>query len=115
MKWYSLVFVSIVIEGIITYAKTVVVEKQVQWQVVGSMLLGVGCALAFDVDLFAIAGITAAVPYVGQVLTGVLLSRGSNYVYDLLKQLTNAKTEVASLELAADETEVENHEDGGEG
>ena len=115
MKWYALIFVSIVIEGIITYAKTVVVDKQIQWQVVGSMLLGIGCALAFDVDLFAIAGITAAVPYVGQVLTGVLLSRGSNYVYDLLKQLTNAQTVAASLELADDETEVENHEDGGEG
>lgn len=115
MKWYALIFVSIVIEGIISYCKTLVVDKKFQWQILGSMLLGIGCALTFGVDLFAVAGVEAQVPYIGQVLTGVLLSRGSNYVYDLLKQLTNAKTEVASLELAADETEVENHEDGGEG
>lgn len=115
MKWYALVFVSIIIEGIVSYCKTLVVDKKFQWQILGTMLLGVGCAITFGVDLFAVAGIDAQLPYVGQVLTGVLLSRGSNYVYDLLNQITNAKTEIASLEIPDDETEIETHEDGGEG
>lgn len=115
MKWYALIFVSIVIEGIISYAKTIVVDKKIQWQIIGSMALGIGCSLTFGVDLFALAGVDAAIPYVGQILTGILLSRGSNYVYDLLTKLTQAQTQAASLELAADETTVENAEDGGEG
>ncbi len=113
MKWYGLIFLAIVIEGVITYAKTLFVNKTFQWQILASMVFGVGCALAFGVDLFAIAGIEAAVPYVGQILTGVLLSRGSNYVFDLLGKLTEAKGLAASLEIPEDQTHVADHEDEG--
>lgn len=89
MKWYAMLFLAIVIEAVITYAKTLFVDRKVQWQIAAAMLLGVGCALAFGIDLFAVAGIPAAVPYVGNILTGVLLSRGSNYMFDLMGQLTN--------------------------
>lgn len=96
MDWYSLIFSAIVIEGLITYGKTLVVDHKFQWQVLASMLLGMGCAVAFNIDLFATAGIEASVPYVGMILTGVLLSRGSNYVFDLLSSLTKAKTPTES-------------------
>lgn len=98
MKWYAMIFLAIVIEAVITYAKTLFVEKKFQWQIAIAMVLGIGCALAFGVDLFAIAGIPSAVPYAGQVLTGVLLSRGSNYVFDLIGQLTSAKTTSAQYD-----------------
>lgn len=113
MKWYSIIFVSIVIEGIITYLKTVIKDKTIQWAVIASMCLGIGCALAFGLDLFAVAGITANIPHVGQVLTGVLLSRGSNYIYEIINKLTDAATTVASLEIPTDETNIEGHEDSG--
>lgn len=106
MEWYALVFIAIVIEGIITYAKTLFVERKIQWQIFFAMVLGVGCALAFNVDLFAIAGIKATVPYVGNALTGILLSRGSNYVFDLLGKITDAKVSTHEFERTAhpDET-----------
>ena len=91
MKWYAMLFLAIVIEAVITYAKTLFVDRKVQWQIAAAMLLGVGCALAFGIDLFAVAGGAAAVPYVGNILTGVLLSRGSNYMFDLMGQLTKIK------------------------
>ena len=91
MKWYAMLFLAIVIEAVITYAKTLFVERKFQWQIAAAMLLGVGCALAFGIDLFAVAGIPAAVPYVGNILTGILLSRGSNYMFDLMGQLTRIK------------------------
>ena len=89
MDWYSLIFAAIVIEGLITYGKTLVVDHKIQWPVVASMGLGILCAVVFGIDLFAMAGIEATVPYVGMVLTGVLMSRGSNYLFDLFKVLTN--------------------------
>jgi hypothetical protein len=44
-------------------------------------------------DLFAAVGITFAWPWVGVVLTGVLISRGANYVSDFVKKLQNVKEE----------------------
>lgn len=93
MKWYALIFVAIVIEGLITYAKTLFVDRKFQWQIFTAMVIGVVCALAFNIDLFALGGITSTVPYIGMVLTGILLSRGSNYVFDLIGKLTNAEVE----------------------
>lgn len=100
MKWYAIIFLSIVIEAVITYARALVVDRKFQWQIAAAMALGVVCALAFGVDLFAVAGIPAAVPYVGQALTGVLLSRGSNYVFDLIGQLTTAKVSASQYDEA---------------
>lgn len=96
MEWYALIFVAIVIEALITYAKTFVVDKKIQWQVIASVALGVLCAIAFKVDLFEIGGITSTIPYFGMVLTGVLMSRGSNYLYDVIKKITSIATSPAS-------------------
>ena len=38
MEWYTLIFVAIIIEALITYAKTFVVDKKIQWQVIASPL-----------------------------------------------------------------------------
>ncbi len=71
MKWYALLFLSIVIEAVVTYAGTLFVDRRFQWQIAAAMLLGVSCALAFGVDLFAVAGVPAAANPV--VSTGTLL------------------------------------------
>ena len=42
--------------------------------------LGVGS----QVDLFALLGLTIGTPYLGQILTAIILARGSNFVHDIL-------------------------------
>lgn len=49
--------------------------------------VGVVVALVFNVDLFALVGIHAVIPYGGVILTGILIGRGSNYVNDLVSTL----------------------------
>lgn len=98
MEWYALIFLAIVIEGLVTYTRTLVVDKVFQWQILAAMGLGIGCALAFGVDLFAIAGINSNVPFVGEILTGVVLSRGSNYLFDLIGQITKQKEEAQAAD-----------------
>ncbi len=111
MEWYALIFVAIVIEGVISYAKTLVVDKEFQWQIFAAMTLGIACAVAFKIDLFALTGINAQIPYFGMVLTGILLSRGSNYVFDLLKSIKGKKDDViVSLAIPEGNTTIEDHE-----
>lgn len=98
--FFGIIFAAIVVEGIITYVKQFVVDKEFQWQMLVGLLLGVLVAVVYSLDLFELVGMTAAVPFVGCVLTGIVISRGSNYVYDLIdliagiiKRLEVSKTE----------------------
>ena len=63
-------------------------RTQAPLEAVDNMVLGIALALAADVDLYSAAGVTFAVPYLGNVLTGIVFSRGSNYFADFVSKLT---------------------------
>lgn len=90
---FSVLVMSVLIEAVITYVKTVVVDKKIKWQVVVSIVLSIALCLAYGIDIPALVGIFSPVSYVGNVLTGILVSRGSNYIFDLLKTITSKKEE----------------------
>ena len=91
-QFFGLALMAIVIEGVITYIKEIVVNKNVMWQQVLGIVLGIVVAIGYNADLFALFGLTSTIPLLGCVLTGVLLSRGSNYIFDLVKQLQGYQT-----------------------
>ena len=98
MNVFLIVFGSVVAEALIEYANMIVKDKKLDWKVIASALIGIGVALVFGVDLFEMVGVTAAVPYVGMVLTGVIISRGSNYIHDLLKRLVAEKARAEEIQ-----------------
>ena len=49
--------------------------------------LGIGS----QVDLFALLGLTIGTPYLGVLLTAIILARGSNFVHDLLGTLNGLR------------------------
>ncbi len=56
-----------------------------------AMLVGVALALAYGLDaLEGFLGLAPRLPYVGQVLTGLILGRGANYVHDFYTQFITA-------------------------
>lgn len=54
---------------------------------VSSCVLGVMVCVLAKVDALALLGVALSVPYVGCVLTGVLVSRGSSFVHDLWQRV----------------------------
>lgn len=46
-------------------------------------LVGIGLAIAYRADVLAMAGLVAWSPWVGYVITGIIIGRGSNYLHDL--------------------------------
>ena len=94
MEMYTIIVMSILIEAVITYTKTLVIEKNIQWQIIAAVVLSVAVCLLYGLDIPALVGIKSPVPYVGSVITGILVSRGSNYIYDLIKTLTSKKKSV---------------------
>ena len=91
MEYFGLILLSIIVEGVITYFKEFFINGEIKWEMAASVLLGIFVAVAYGVDLLADMGMQTNIPYVGSILTGILISRGSNYVFDLVKKLTEAK------------------------
>ena len=53
-----------------------------------SLILGVLLALNWRADLFMAIGIdSAALPYVGSILTGIVIGRGANFAHDLVNRI----------------------------
>ena len=52
----------------------------------GALIISVIIALATQIDLFGVLDIEI-VPIIGSVFTGILISRGANFIHDLLKKI----------------------------
>ena len=88
-KFFGLTSFAILIEGIITYISQFFVSGNFCWEMLFSISLGIIVAISYNLDLPEYFNIKSRIPYIGCILTGVLISRGSNYLYDLLKAITN--------------------------
>lgn len=52
----------------------------------GALILGVILALATQIDLFKVLDIEI-IPVIGSIFTGILISRGANFIHDLLTKI----------------------------
>lgn len=86
-----IIAVAILIEGLVEYGKNIVDmfyggdRKTAITQLV-TIAVGVALAFAFNADMFVPLGLTVN-HYIGMVLTGIVMSRGSNYVSDLIGKI----------------------------
>ena len=70
----------------------------------GVLAIGILISFGANLDLFAAVGIPLSIPYVGVILTGVLISRGAGFVHDLftylksLKEIVLNKADIANME-----------------
>lgn len=83
----KIVITAMLVKGMITYFNEFFVSGVAPWQMILSLTLGIIIAVAYKFDLPKYLNIESQVPYVGCILTGILISRGSNYVYNTLKAL----------------------------
>lgn len=80
---------SVIIESLITYFKEFFVYECFSISMVFSIILGIAIAIIYKLDLPECFNLKSTVPYIGNILTGLLISRGSNYIYDLINTLTS--------------------------
>ena len=91
MNISGIIAVAILIEGLVEYGKTIgdMVEngeKKTAITQCVTIIVGILLMFAFDKDLFAVIGMPVN-HYIGIVLTGIIASRGSNYVSDFIGKL----------------------------
>lgn len=72
-----------VVEAIITYVvpKNNTDEPR-EWLKYVSAVMGVVVCVAYNADILATLGVVSTVPYIGAVITGLIVGRGSNFLND---------------------------------
>ena len=94
-----LIAVAVLVEGLVEYVKTIIkvfTEGDVKTGITQLCAVGIGILLALitGANIFTALSINVTYSWMGCVLTGILISRGSNYIFDLIKKLQGAgKTE----------------------
>ena len=86
----KIAMIAIIVEGMITYFKEFFVTGTFPWQMILSLILGIIVAISYKLDLPKYLNIESHIPYVGCILTGILLSRGSNYLHDIFTSLNTS-------------------------
>lgn len=81
------VMFAILVEAIIEIVSNVVGEDGLNVKVLVSIIISVALTVAFNLDALAMFGFVSPVPLMGSVLTGIVISRGSNFVSDLFSKL----------------------------
>ncbi|MGG7177585.1 hypothetical protein ACQPU1_08340 [Clostridium paraputrificum] len=59
---------------------------------IGALIISMLIVFATGLDIFKILNVEAKAPGIGMVLTAILLSRGSNFIHDLIGKITDIKS-----------------------
>jgi hypothetical protein len=84
---FTILIVSILAESVWETLKMVWQNGKLCVDKVGALAVSIIITISTRLDIFELIKIENRIPYLGIMLTGVLISRGSNFIHDLLKKI----------------------------
>ena len=87
MEYMQLVVIAILIEAVWENIKMIWQNGKVSIDMVGSLIISILVCILTKADIFPIVDVNISVPVIGSVLTGIIVSRGANFVHDLFTRL----------------------------
>jgi len=87
MDYAQLIIIAILVEAIWENLKMIWDKNKLNINMLGSLLLSMIICVLAQINIFEIVGINLIVPVVGSLLTGIIVSRGANFVNDLFKKV----------------------------
>ena len=111
---FAVLFFAILIEGTVEYVK-LAIQRSIYWEIIVAFAVACVVTIGYHLDFVkALIGIEPSIPYLGNIISALVVSRGSNYVFDLVGKFTGAKEEMEGI-LFDDEyqtqTDIVSHED----
>lgn len=113
MEITSLILIAVLVEAIWENLKMIWQEGKFNVNMLGSLITGILVCILAKIDLFELIGIVISVKIIGYILTGIIVSRGANFVSDLFARL-NGKKYLENTVIYNDLTEQENESEGNE-
>lgn len=89
MQYTQLIIIAILVEAIWENLKMIWDKNKLNINMLGSLLLSMIICVLAQINIFKIVGIELIVPIIGYLLTGIIVSRGANFVNDLFSRLNN--------------------------
>lgn len=88
---FLIIIVSILAESIWETLKMTWQNGKVSIDRIGALIISLVLSLGTKMDLLSLLGLETTIPYMGSFLTGIIVSRGSNFTHDLLTKVNNTK------------------------
>jgi hypothetical protein len=109
MNMLSLLVIALLGESIWETLKMVWQTGKLSADKVGALIVGIALTVGTGLDLFALVGVPIHIPYLGMILTGILISRGANFIHDLLASVNNLQQNTKATVIAnfSEDTEKE--------
>lgn len=84
-----IVIAAVLVEAVTTAIKPIwdADKRKLAPAAVASLLIGLVLSFAANLDLPGAVGMTITWPVVSQIITGIVISRGANYVYDIIDKI----------------------------
>lgn len=113
----TIIILAILVETIIEYFKKGIpaFKNSEEAILIASAFLGILLCFTVGADVLDHFGLAERLPYVGTVLTGIVVGGGSNMVFDFIKRIRGAKEELKVLSIPEDNTTIADHEEQGVG
>ena len=87
MSIVTIITIALLVEAVWETLKMVWQEGKINVNTIGALIVGIGVSILAKIDIFAMQGISLSIPLVGWILTGILMSRGANFIHDLFNKL----------------------------
>ncbi len=87
MEFSQLIIIAILVEAVWENLKMVYKKKKINLNMLGSLILSIAICCLAGVDIFLMVGIQLKYQLAGFILTGIICSRGANFINDLSKKL----------------------------
>ena len=87
MDFAQLIIVAILVEAVWENIKMIWQSGKFSINMLGSLIVSILLCVLVKIDIFPIVWLNIAVPIIGSIFTGIIVSRGANFVNDLFKKL----------------------------
>lgn len=81
----KVIIMAAIVEALVETLKMIWDKDKISKSRVLAIILGIFISITYQIDLIGAVGIEAILPIFGYILTGILISRGANFVSDFLK------------------------------
>lgn len=85
-----ILMVATLVEAIWENLKMIWQSGKLNVDMIGSLVISILVAIFTKIDIFSALGISINI-YVGSILTGIIISRGANFVHDILSKVEKLK------------------------
>lgn len=85
MDFKQLLILAATLEAIWETGKMFWQEGKINADRIGAAILGIFLCVTAGIDFFEIVGVPLALSWAGMALSGLLISRGANFLHDFLK------------------------------